>query len=68
MGYGAITTYNEGYGEACYSEIESPGRSEDYLSIPEAKRSGIPLVRSSKYCASSLANTIVTCEYSFFFI
>ncbi|XP_059620666.1 uncharacterized protein LOC132264464 [Phlebotomus argentipes] len=59
LGFTILSADNEGYDNICFTQIESPGRSEDYLFIPQAIRQSFPNVRASYFCAQSLANTSV---------
>ncbi|GAB0091930.1 uncharacterized protein DMENIID0001_068470 [Sergentomyia squamirostris] len=59
LGFTILSAENEGYDNICFTQIESPGRSEDYLFIPGAVRQTFPNVRASYFCAQSLANTSV---------
>uniref|UniRef100_A0A1B0GI96 CUB domain-containing protein n=2 Tax=Lutzomyia longipalpis TaxID=7200 RepID=A0A1B0GI96_LUTLO len=64
LGFTILSADNEGYDNICFTQIESPGRSEDYLFIPQAVRQSFPNVRASYFCAQSLANTSVIATQS----
>lgn len=67
MGSAEVTPTNEGYDELCYTNIMSPGRSEDYLFIPEGVRQSFPNVRATRFCGRSIDGGVtVICEYSLF--
>ena len=63
LGYSDVNSNNEGYDDLCYTSISSPGRSEDYLFIPEATRQSFPNVRATRFCGSSIEGVTVICEY-----
>lgn len=62
MAYGDDT--NAGFGNSCFAETASIGRSEDYLLIPSAVTGSVPAVRSTYFCSSSLNQSIVTASPS----
>ncbi|XP_019538188.2 uncharacterized protein LOC109409219 [Aedes albopictus] len=43
-----------GYDSSCYSNIETPGRSEDYLLVPEGVAQMEQNVRANRFCGQSL--------------
>lgn len=63
LGSSDATTANEGYDDLCYTNINSPGRSEDYLFIAEATRQTFPNVRATRFCGNSINGVTVICEY-----
>lgn len=62
LGSAEPTANNEGYDDLCYTNIVSPGRSEDYLFIPEATRQTFPNVRATRFCGKSIEGVTVICE------
>lgn len=57
---GDLQSADEGVSEACYSEVETPVRSEDHLFLPSARVviNQLP-IRAARYCAVSLLNVPV---------
>ena len=60
MGYAVSTPANNGFDANCFSAVNSPGRSEDYIAIPNALTDQIPPLRATMFCGESLLSTIVT--------
>ncbi|XP_049548323.1 uncharacterized protein LOC125959541 [Anopheles darlingi] len=63
LGYSANPTEtNVGFDELCYSNVASPGRSEDNLHIPNAVvqlPTATPRLRAERFCSRSLLNADV---------
>uniref|UniRef100_A0A182F2W1 CUB domain-containing protein n=1 Tax=Anopheles albimanus TaxID=7167 RepID=A0A182F2W1_ANOAL len=62
LGYSADPTEtNVGFDELCYSNVASPGRSEDNLHIPNAgvQLPSLPPIRAERFCSRSLLNADV---------
>lgn len=62
MAFGDDT--NTGFGNTCFAETASIGRSEDYLMIPGAVLEATPAVRSTYFCSSSLNQSTATASVS----
>ncbi|CAO1304469.1 unnamed protein product, partial [Diamesa hyperborea] len=60
MGYAVTNATNTGYDNDCWSSVQSVGRSEDHLFIPNAVTNQSPPVRATRFCAQSLLSTIIT--------
>lgn len=57
LAYGDDT--NAGFGNSCFAETASIGRSEDYLIIPGAVLETTPAIRATYFCSSSLNQSTV---------
>lgn len=60
MGFAFTDATNIGYDDACFGNVPSVGRAEDYIFIPNAQTDSVPPVRASRFCAQSLMSTVVT--------
>lgn len=54
----------DGYDTDCVPRILTPGGNEDHLTIPEAIKQNATIIRASKFCGSSLANSTIAGQYN----
>jgi hypothetical protein len=59
LSWGSVDA-GEGFNDDCYSNVESTGRSEDYLQVPFGMVDTVVPQRASLFCARSVEGKTIT--------